>query len=83
MNRNLSEPIHHPRQKHLQMEASMIIIKPVQTKKGLRTFVSFPNKLYKNNEYYVPELVSDAYNTLHMKKNPAYAFCDAAFLSRL
>ena len=34
-------------------------IKKVETKKELKTFVRFANKLYKGNKYYVPSLPAD------------------------
>ncbi len=53
----------------------MIQIKPVQSKKEFRAFVDFPNQLYKNNPYYVPELVWDGVKALDENVNPAYEFC--------
>jgi len=50
-------------------------IKPVNSNKELRTFIHFPNKLYRNNPYFVPKLDFDEYNTLHKDKNPAFAHC--------
>ncbi len=37
----------------------MIEIKEVKTKKQIRDFILFPVKLYKGNDYYVPELYGD------------------------
>jgi len=48
----------------------------VKTKKQLKLWVDFPNKLYKNNPYYVPFLFSDEINTFTKTRNPAYDFCD-------
>ena len=53
-----------------------IEIKEVLTKKSLWTWVRFPNKLYKNNEYFVPFLENDEFETFSRDKNPAYAFCE-------
>ncbi|MCR5184847.1 MAG: hypothetical protein K6C32_02060 [Bacilli bacterium] len=36
-----------------------ILIKPVTTKKEQKLFIEFPNKLYKDNPYYVPPLYMD------------------------
>lgn len=47
-------------------------------KKELREFVLFPEKLYKNNPYYVPCLVFDEMDTLNPKTNPASTFCNQA-----
>ncbi len=57
----------------------MIQIKRVQSKKELKTFVDFPNQLYKHNPYYVPELVFDGVKVLDQSINPAYEFCDSAY----
>lgn len=53
-----------------------IIIKEVITKKDLKKWIEFPNKLYKENEYYVPFLANDEAETFSPDKNPAYAFCE-------
>ncbi len=51
-------------------------IKEVLTKKDLKKWVDFPNKLYKENKYYVPFLFNDEMDTFTKEKNPAYEFCD-------
>ena len=48
----------------------------VQTKKDLKKWVDFPNKLYKDVEAYVPFLFSDEMATFTKEKNPAYEFCE-------
>ena len=53
-----------------------IEIKEVLTKKDLKTWVRFPNKLYKDNEYFVPFLENDEIDTFTKEKNPSYAFCE-------
>ncbi len=53
-----------------------IKIKEVLTKKDLKTWVDFPNKLYKKVPAYVPFLMSDELGTFNKKENPAYAFCE-------
>ena len=53
-----------------------VIIKEVTSKKDLKKWIEFPNRLYKNNEYYVPFLASDESETFTKSKNPAYAFCE-------
>ena len=45
-------------------------------KKQLRQFILFPEKLYKHNPYYVPNLVFDEMDTLNPSKNPVSDFCD-------
>lgn len=54
-----------------------VIIKTVSSRKELKTFVRFANKLYKGNKYYVPCMPFDDMNTLDRNKNAAYEFCDA------
>lgn len=53
-------------------------IAEVLTKKDLWTWVRFPNKLYKDNEFFVPFLENDEFDTFSglEEKNPAYAFCE-------
>lgn len=54
----------------------MVIIREVKTKKDLKKWVSFPNKLYKDNPYFVPFLAADEIDTFSSDKNPAYEFCE-------
>ena len=54
----------------------MVVIKEVITKNDLKKFVEFPNKLYKDNKYYVPHLSGDEINQFNPKTNPAYEFCE-------
>lgn len=53
-----------------------IIIQEVLSKKELKKWVEFPNKLYRGNEYFVPFLSSDEMDTFSKEKNPAYDFCE-------
>lgn len=53
-----------------------IVIKEVLSDKDLWKWIKFPNKLYKGNEYYVPFLANDEFETFSKDKNPAYAFCE-------
>ncbi|MBQ9661321.1 MAG: N-acetyltransferase [Bacteroidales bacterium] len=52
-------------------------IKPVRTRRELRTFVNFPEKLYRDNPYYIPPLVFDQMDTLNQEKGAAQDFCDS------
>ena len=54
-------------------------IKTVTTKKDLKTFVRFANKLYKGNRYYVPSMPLDDLNTLDKNVNAAFEFCEAEY----
>lgn len=53
-----------------------ILVKEVTSKRDLKKWVAFPNKLYKGNAYYVPFLATDEEETFTKEKNPAYAFCE-------
>ena len=57
---------------------SVTIVK-VENNKQLKKFVGFPNELYKDSQYYVPELFDDAMNTLRKDRNAAFEFCDADY----
>ncbi len=53
------------------------ILKVVEGKCDLTKFIHFPEKLYKNDKWWVPALISDEYNTLQASKNPAFDYCEA------
>ncbi len=53
-------------------------IKQVLTRKELKTFVDFQNRLYEGNPYFVPKLYMDELSTLDPKSNPAFEFSEAA-----
>lgn len=55
----------------------MIEVKEVKTKRELKAFVEFPNRLYKNNPYYCPPMAGDEMNTFIPQKNTAFDFCEA------
>ncbi len=57
----------------------MITIQEVTTKKGLKQFVKFPFSLYKNNEYWVPPIISDEVESFDITKNPVFEHADAQF----
>ena len=46
-----------------------IVIKTVESKADLRSFVKFPLSLYRNCPYYVPNIYTDEMSTLDSKKN--------------
>lgn len=54
----------------------MIEIREVTSKKDLKKFISFPIKLYKNNQYFVPAIFEDEMNNFNEKKNPAYEYAE-------
>jgi hypothetical protein len=57
----------------------MITIYEVNTKSDLRKFIKFPDELYKDNRYRVPQLHSFEMSTLLREKNPAFEFCEAKY----
>ena len=57
----------------------MIQIKEVTTKKELKAFVHFPNALYKDNPYYVPQIESMDRDTLTPEKNHAFEVCEGKY----
>ena len=57
------------------MSVEIKVIDP-SVRKQLRQFVLFPELLYKDNPYYVPNLVFDEMSTLDPSSNPASDFCD-------
>jgi GNAT superfamily N-acetyltransferase len=54
-------------------------IREVRTREEFKKFIHFPFQLYRNNPYWVPPLLLDAWNTLDAKKNPAFRDCRAKF----
>jgi len=57
----------------------MIELKEVTTKKGLKAFVKFPFKLYKESKYWVPPIISEEIRSLDKNVNPAFKDADARF----
>jgi hypothetical protein len=56
-----------------------IRIEEVKTAKQLKTFVAFPDQLYRGNPFYVPPLHFDELATLRRDKNPAFEYCEARY----
>lgn len=54
----------------------MVDIIEVKTRKQLKKFAEFVNKLYKGCPYYVPTLFADELDMFTPSKNPAYEECD-------
>ena len=54
-----------------------VTIREVTTKQELKTFVDFPNKLYKDSPYFVPAMFNDDMEDWNKKKNPAFEYCEA------
>ena len=56
-----------------------VTIKEVRTKRDLTKFVHFPNLLYKDNPYYVPQIESMDRDTLTPSKNHAFESCEGKY----
>jgi GNAT superfamily N-acetyltransferase len=54
-------------------------IKEVKNRRDLKSFVQFPFKLYKDNPFWVPQLINDEINSLREDKNPAFEYCRARY----
>ncbi len=53
-----------------------VVIKEVLTKRDLKKWVDFPNKMYKKCKPYCPFLFPDEVDTFTKDKNPSYEFCE-------
>lgn len=56
-----------------------IEIKTVCSRKDLKTFVRFANRMYKGNKFYVPSMPLDDLKTLDKNYNAAFEFCEAEY----
>lgn len=54
-------------------------IKVASSKKDMKIFARFGNKLYKDNKFYVPSMPLDDLNTFDKEYNAAYEFSEAEF----
>ena len=56
-----------------------VLIKEVQSPKELNRFLAFPNSLYNDNPFRVPQLFGFERSILSPAKNPAHAFCKTKY----
>lgn len=56
-----------------------VTIKEVKTANDLKSFVHFPNELYKDCPYYVPQIESMDRNMLDPKRNHAFDVCEGKY----
>lgn len=56
-----------------------VTITEVTTRQQLKAFVHFPNRLYKSNPYYVPQIESMDRDNLNPEKNHAFEVCEAKY----
>ena len=54
----------------------MVEIKEITSKKDLKTFINFPDKLYKGVKYFVPELKSEEMSMFSSETNFSYEYTD-------
>jgi hypothetical protein len=59
--------------------AHTLHIKEVEGRGELMEFIRFPFKLYRNNRYYVPPLISEEIKSLSKETNPAFEYSDAKY----
>lgn len=57
----------------------MVVLKQVCSKRDIKRFVCFPDRLYKGEKNYVPEFKSEEYSMLSPQTNYAFEYCDAKF----
>jgi GNAT superfamily N-acetyltransferase len=57
----------------------MVEIKRVSSKRDVKKYINFPDKLYKGVPNYVPELKSEEYSMYFPETNGAFEYCDARF----
>lgn len=56
-----------------------LIIKEISTKKEVKEFVKFPDRLYSGNKFYIPAIHTKELHTLSFYKNSAFEFCRAKY----
>jgi len=61
----------------------MIQIKELYTQKELKTFVTFPFSLYKNNKYWVPPIIKDEVASFDPTDNPVFKHAEARYFIAL
>ena len=61
---------------NLKTKSMSIVIRKVECKSDLLTFVTYANNLYKGHPFYVPALVPDELPVFDPKTNAAYEFCE-------
>ena len=59
------------------MSLGNITVVPVRTRSELRRFAGFNVRLYRDNPYAVPELITDTKNAFTPSGNAAFDFCEA------
>ncbi|GAB1309522.1 hypothetical protein KH5_22050 [Urechidicola sp. KH5] len=57
----------------------MISLKEITFQKGIKDFVTFPFRLYKNNQYWVPPIISEEISNFDPTKNPVFKHASAQY----
>lgn len=57
----------------------MVEIKEISSKKDIKKFIKFPNKLYKGAPNFIPELMSEEYSMFFPETNFSFEYCKAKF----
>jgi len=53
-----------------------VVIKPVESKRDLKTFIHLPAKIHKNHKNWVPPIYMDEWDFFNPKKNRSFDHCD-------
>ncbi len=57
----------------------MVTIKEMTNNRELKEFIKYPMELFKDNEYFTPDLIADEMSNLRKDKNPAFEYCEAKY----
>lgn len=55
----------------------MVEIREVRSRRDLKRFVTYPNRLYRDVPQYMPPLISEDMADWNPRKNPAFEYCEA------
>ncbi len=61
----------------LTKERTTVTVREVTSKKELRLFVDYPNRLYRDVPQFVPAMYGDDLEDWDKEKNPAFDYCEA------
>ncbi len=56
-----------------------IVLREVSTKRELKSFIRFPDNLYRDCKYYIPALHRSQFRVLSNEYNPAFDHCEARY----
>jgi hypothetical protein len=57
-----------------------VVIKPVESKRNLKTFIHLPSKIHKSHKNWVPPIYMDEWEFFNPKKNRAFNHCDTVLV---